>query len=331
MEKLISIIVPVYKVEKYLDLCISSIVSQTYKNLEIILVDDGSPDNCPEICDEWVGKDCRVKVIHKENGGVSSARNAGLDIAAGEYIGFVDSDDYIEPDMYEILYNNILSYNADMCSCNFNCIDKEHNIYNLMKYKNKVIDTSKEIILNYLSDNFVDPCCHSKLYSSKIINNEKLRFEVNIKNGEDFLFNYSFFKYSKKVVAIENSLYNYYCEREGSATNVVSYDIICRWKNTKKVLLDLNDYDIYSVCIKKYGSELLCCLRELLKSNNKAFIDKYYNEITSEIKKYSKEFLELRNISKANKFSIKLISFSPKLFRIFYAFYKKTVKGSLSI
>ena len=93
--ELISIIVPVYKVEKYLDKCVESIVEQTYKNLEIILVDDGSPDNCPAMCDEWAQKDSRIKVIHKENGGLSSARNAGLDACTGEYIYFLDSDDYI--------------------------------------------------------------------------------------------------------------------------------------------------------------------------------------------------------------------------------------------
>ena len=99
----ISIIVPIYNVEKYLDRCIESIVGQTYKNLEIILIDDGSPDNCPQMCDEWAKKDDRIKVVHKENGGVSLARNKGMDIATGTYIGFVDSDDYIDKNMYEKL------------------------------------------------------------------------------------------------------------------------------------------------------------------------------------------------------------------------------------
>ena len=115
----ISIIVPVYKVEKYLDKCVNSIVGQTYKNLEIILVDDGSPDNCPAMCDEWAQKDSRIKVIHKKNGGLSSARNAGLDACTGDYIGFVDSDDWIEPDMYEYLLNIGMKNNADVSRCEF--------------------------------------------------------------------------------------------------------------------------------------------------------------------------------------------------------------------
>src|SRR5574344_2644299 len=101
MEPLISIIVPVYKVEQYLDECVQSIRNQTYTNLEIILVDDGSPDRCPEMCDEYAKQDSRIKVIHKKNGGPSSARNIGLNAASGLYIGFVDSDDVIAPNMYE--------------------------------------------------------------------------------------------------------------------------------------------------------------------------------------------------------------------------------------
>lgn len=111
---LISIIVPVYKVEPYLHKCVDSILAQTYQNLEIILVDDGSPDNCGAICDEYAAKDSRVKVIHKENGGLSDARNAGLDICTGEYIAFVDSDDWIEPHMYQRLYELIQQFDADI-------------------------------------------------------------------------------------------------------------------------------------------------------------------------------------------------------------------------
>ena len=119
MTEKISIIVPVYKVEKYLDKCVRSIVEQTYKNLEIILVDDGSPDNCPAMCDEWARKDSRIAVIHKENGGVSSARNAGLAACTGDYVGFVDYDDWIEPDMYEYLLDISMKSNADVSRCAF--------------------------------------------------------------------------------------------------------------------------------------------------------------------------------------------------------------------
>ena len=114
MEELISVVVPVYNVEKYIDKCINSIINQTYKNLEIILVDDGSPDNCGNICDEYAKKDNRIIVIHKENGGLSDARNTGIEVSKGKYITFIDSDDYISDNYVSFLYNLIIEYKADI-------------------------------------------------------------------------------------------------------------------------------------------------------------------------------------------------------------------------
>lgn len=118
----VSIIVPVYKVEKYLDRCVKSLVAQTLFDIEIILVDDGSPDNCPSMCDEWAKKDGRIKVIHKQNEGLGFARNSGMDMAAGEYLGFVDSDDFVKEDMYEKLYLAAKKENADIAMCGFLCV-----------------------------------------------------------------------------------------------------------------------------------------------------------------------------------------------------------------
>ena len=116
---LVSVIVPIYNVEKYLRKCVDSILNQTYKNLEIILVDDGSPDNCGNICDEYALSDSRIRIIHKKNGGLSDARNAGLDIARGNYILFVDSDDYIDETMVEKLYEALEKEKAEMSLCSF--------------------------------------------------------------------------------------------------------------------------------------------------------------------------------------------------------------------
>lgn len=114
---LISVIVPVYKAEKYLDECVTSIVNQTHRNLEVILVEDGSPDKCPQMCDEWAARDSRIKVIHRQNGGAAAARNAGLEIALGQYIGFVDSDDCIRTDMYEILLLALQNSSKKIANC----------------------------------------------------------------------------------------------------------------------------------------------------------------------------------------------------------------------
>ena len=130
---MISIIIPVYKTEPYLRKCVDSVLAQTYTNLEVILVDDGSPDDCGKICDEYAAKDSRVKVIHKENGGLSSARNCGLDVATGKYIGFVDSDDWIDPDMYETLLGLLLRYDADIA-------EGSYRFFRPWKSENKVLE-----------------------------------------------------------------------------------------------------------------------------------------------------------------------------------------------
>lgn len=127
MGELISIIVPVYKVEKYLDKCVKSLIKQTYENIEIFLIDDGSPDRCPEICDEWAKKDSRIRVIHKQNGGQGSARNVALDKATGQYICFVDSDDSVKEDYIEFLYNMLLAYDLDISVCNIELYDENGN------------------------------------------------------------------------------------------------------------------------------------------------------------------------------------------------------------
>ena len=125
---LISVIVPVYQVEQYLDRCVSSILEQTYDHLEVILIDDGSPDSCPRLCDEWAEKDPRVRVIHQENGGVSSARNAGLDAATGDYIAFVDSDDAIRPNYFETLYALLTEHQAELSICKMLVVDEEGKV-----------------------------------------------------------------------------------------------------------------------------------------------------------------------------------------------------------
>ena len=183
---LISVIVPVYKVENYLDKCIDSIVNQTYNNLEIILVNDGSPDNCPQICDEWKEKDNRIKVIHKENGGVSSARNKGLEIATGSYIAFIDSDDWVEENYISSLYDAIVSNDAQVALCSYNRVVGKHIEKILITNNDKIVD-SKEYLINTLNPQTGFGFCHMKLYDAKCIKN--IRFNEELKVGEDALYN----------------------------------------------------------------------------------------------------------------------------------------------
>ena len=217
---LISVIVPVYKVEEYLDRCVESIVNQTYMNLEIILVDDGSPDDCPQMCDDWAKKDNRIKVIHKENGGLSDARNTGLDIAQGEYIGFVDSDDYIHPKMYELLYKSIVSNNADMSICDTRIVDEDgnsiinKNLFSPFVQKNISGKTVLEQKL-FEKEGWKWIVVWPKLYTKCLF--ENVRFP-NGKINEDEFIAQDIFVNCANLVCVNEQLYCY-VQRSGSITN----------------------------------------------------------------------------------------------------------------
>ena len=163
---LISVIVPVYNVEKYLDRCMKSILQQTYHRLEIILVDDGSTDASAAMCDAYARRDSRIRVVHKQNGGLSDARNAGLELAAGDYIGYVDSDDWIEPDMYEYLLENALKYQADIAVCGRveRYVDKE-----VVRGFSEIEVLAREPALKYLLQNdLLQNYAWDKLYKQEL-------------------------------------------------------------------------------------------------------------------------------------------------------------------
>lgn len=197
----ISVIVPIYNVEKFLRRCIDSILAQTYTNLEIILVDDGSPDGCPAICDEYAEKDDRIVVIHKENGGVSSARNSGLDNVSGDLIGWVDPDDYIEPDMFETLFNLKEKVNADISICSV-------NVFGL--YENQIIYSdsllSKEEYLKLLLSNKIQSFLWNKLFSKELFAGIKF---AEGKTYEDVMVQHLIAEKAKNIVVSSKMLYNY--------------------------------------------------------------------------------------------------------------------------
>ncbi len=211
---LISIIVPVFKAEAYLDKCVSSIVNQTYKNLEIILVDNGSPDSCPEMCDKWGIRDSRIVVIHKEPGCVSSSRNAGLNVAKGEWIGFVDSDDYIEKTMYEKMYKAIYDNNAELCICGVNWIEDDGKKYEYI-YPSDIVNevlTKGQVFKKLISNsNAYFTMVFNKLYKKEIF--ENIRFPMNRSYSEEFIV-HQVFNVCDKVVCVKDELY-YYVQRFG--------------------------------------------------------------------------------------------------------------------
>ena len=216
---LISVIVPIFGVEKYLNKCVESIVNQTYRNLEIILVDDGSKDNCGAICDQWLVKDERIKVIHKENGGLSDARNAGLQMATGEYISFIDSDDYIEPTFLEILYTKLQEECADIAECGTRYVDEFGKELKTRKSQDGVFATLDALKL-LIEENGLYQTVWNKLYRREMI--EGFMFAKGQYNEDEF-WTYKVFDRAKKIVSIEQPLYNYL--QRGSSIIGVGYNV----------------------------------------------------------------------------------------------------------
>ena len=185
---LISVIVPVYKVEAYLDKCVKSILNQTYRNLEIILVDDGSTDNCPAMCDEYARQDARITVIHKENGGLSSARNAGMEIANGEYIGFVDSDDWIAPEMYEVLLDGFMrNKNAGVICVGRVYVDEQGKEDPSLHEGLENWRLTGSEWLGLLADNMSNHSVWNRLYRAQIA--QRISFVLG-KHAQDLMYNY---------------------------------------------------------------------------------------------------------------------------------------------
>ena len=217
MEK-ISIIIPVYKVERYLDRCIESVLQQSYSNLEVLLIDDGSPDNCGRLCDQWAEKDTRIRVIHKENGGLSDARNIGLVSATGDYIVFVDSDDFIAPDMVQNLYDALNLNAADMSICNIHYVDENGNS---LPGNNKYSPIRDEVITGFEAINRESDYYHkgwyylfawNKLYKKSAFS--EIRFPKGKLSEDDFVA-HKLFRNCSKIACISTIGY-YYVQRAGS-------------------------------------------------------------------------------------------------------------------
>ncbi|MGN1157487.1 MAG: glycosyltransferase family 2 protein [Agathobacter sp.] len=289
MEKKISIIVPIYKVEKYLDECISSIVSQSYRNLEIILVDDGSPDECPQICDAWAEKDERIIVIHKENGGLSDARNAGLHIAKGEYIGFVDSDDWIAPDMYEKMMQAIIRENADICACGIVC---SYSNYQETLAIREVVGKSETILSMIYDDTAYPVAACNKLYHRSCW--ESMCFPVG-KICEDAFTTYLLVDRANRIVQIKDALYYYRIRDNSIMTSSFSHKRMdeeeawrCNYEYMKEKYPQIykNAYDFYLQKVNILIHEIPISQRE----------------------KFSEEYQYLHNILKNNLFYILFVS-----------------------
>ena len=308
MNPLISIIVPVYKVEKYLDRCLESIVNQTYTNLEIILVDDGSPDNCPAMCDAWAEKDNRIRVIHKENGGLFFARFSGIQSSRGQYVSFVDGDDTLVNDAIEYLYALLSSGDFKVSAA---CIKTIYNEYDKYLFADSNIRIKvllfDEIFKELETYDLWSNCC--KLYDKSVF--DYLSSFGDYYYSEDLLINYYVFKNCKKVIVSNAFKYCYFRHEDSIMSRAITEDRV-NWQ--LKIYEEIsNDLDKHSKAycyhmghrVKNDLFLITCCFSE-----KKLFLMIRDDLIAN--KQYA--FLKDNNFSLINKIQILMIAYIPIIY-----------------
>jgi glycosyltransferase involved in cell wall biosynthesis len=274
----ISIIVPIYNVEEFLNKCINSILAQTFKNFELILVNDGSTDRSGEICNYYAEKDHRITVIHKENGGVSSARNIGINLAIGKYIAFVDPDDTIESQMYEELLKAAKKHNADVVVCPIKSINTKNlsvSVSSIWRDVNnpltkKIIEN--ELIPSILIDkNYSLVSSVNKLYRKSIVNLINLTFEEHKDHSEDARFNFTLLTSINRLVYVDKPLYNYYIRNRDSLSRTFREDFHTYIIDNKKFLIKLCEtykYEKYVEIIRaKYTTFILSHMQDVVRKD----------------------------------------------------------------
>lgn len=327
-EDLISVIVPVYNMEQYLERCVNSIVDQTYRNLEIILVDDGSTDRSPRMCDEYAAKDGRIKVVHKVNGGLSDARNAGLQVATGTYIGYVDSDDWIEPQMYQRMYEACIEHQAQVAVCRYAKIYRDHVD---REGNGQVTVFDREGILKiYLTDQpeyVVYNSVWSKLFAREVV--EGVLFPVG-KNSEDIMYTTKAFCKLEKAVYIDECLYDYVLDREGSIMNVnrtqrMFQDEIPFWREHITCIREMVSKDMGDMAAYYFYRRLLSYYMELAVGEETRIAAKRIAGIMRD------ERAEIRRVytnafeGKGDVIRMQLFLVSPRLYRSVNQIYERIV------
>lgn len=312
---MISIIVPIYKVEEYLPRCLDSIINQTYKDLEIILVDDGSPDKCGDICDKYAEMDNRIKVIHKKNGGLSSARNTGLEIASGDYIAFVDSDDWIEPNAYELLLDAIESMDADIAIIGYRWTDGVLNQGDIQIGQNRLLnkDNLWDEILTKLNN-----ASWNKLYKAKLLGDT--RYPIDLIHGEDLIFNLEYINRCDRGVINDTVVYNYFI-RPDSITGSGFSDKKFMEITVKDEVLKMVE-DLYPS--KRSVAEKFCfrARMNILRSMHKSRQEENYAVEIEKIREYI--FRNYKNVSTTLRFKEKI---EYILYRYFSPIYKFLIRG----
>jgi len=298
----ITVVVPIYNAEHFLEKCLKSIVEQTYQNLEIILVNDGSTDKSLEICEKFKENDNRIIVINKENGGVSSARNKGIDSASGKYIIFIDADDYIEKEMFETLAYDLFTNKVDLSMCGFRTVDINGNILSVSNPMDEKYFDVKTFRRNLFSDKYYRNLIWNKLFKLEIIKEHNIRFNEDIHINENVLFMLEFSKYAFRYSYGNEILYNFLDNQNGQMHAKFNLKKVSVLSSYVRLLNYDLDRDILNKIKYKYlfeGYAYTYLMKKInldntdLKNNLIKFKEKYYQDIKSE-----------KTISKSEKFSL---------------------------
>lgn len=324
MNSLISVIIPVYKVEKYLDRCIQSIVDQSYHNLEIILVEDGSPDACKDICDNWSDMDQRITVLHKENGGLSDARNAGLEIAKGEWITFVDSDDYVDRHYVKYLSMLIDKYHADISVCSFYEIyETDRPMVSVGGMFEKVFGP-KEAIETMLYDKDFYTCAWGKLYRSSLF--DEIQYPLG-KLYEDLSTTYRLLAKARTIAYGPRHLY-YYVQREGSILNskfnrknLELIEAVERMREELRVLYP----EIQDAILYRTIGAYVDTANMILEAKNKDF-NKELSGLVRFIKQHKMQAMRIKNMSLAQKITVFSATLGKQCYKLNYSMQKSMKK-----
>ncbi len=319
MSELVSVIVPIYKVEAFLDRCVQSILNQTYSNLEVILVDDGSPDNCGRMCDEYALKDSRVRVIHKENGGLSDARNAGIAKATGAYITFIDSDDYVEADYVQVLYDTLKRGKAMMAISSHRVLYDGGMVLSKGTDENTVLDPAT-VLDRMLYHEDIDLSAWGKLYARQLW--ENVRFPKG-RLFEDAATTYKLMDKCSRIAVDSKETYNYIIRQNSISNNefspkkmdlIVSTGEMCRYVRSKYPKLA-------PAADRRLMYAYLSTLSQLAMSKKR--FPKEQKELMSYIKKNGKTVLKDKRAPKRDKMGIIMTKFGFGFYKIAWKMYVK--------
>lgn len=323
----ISVIVPVYNVEAYLDRCVYSILNQTYQNLEIILIDDGSTDTSPAKCDAYAAKDGRIKVLHKPNGGLSDARNAGLALAEGTYIGYVDSDDWIEPDMYASLYRACVDNHAQLAVCRY---FEEYKDRTKAGGNGTVVPLTREELLKiYISGHeeyVIYNSVWSKLFQRELV--EGMQFPKG-RNSEDIMYTTRAFCRLNRAVYLDRCLYHYVLDRDGSIMNAsraerMFGDELPFWREHIACIRKMVSPRMADLAAYAFERRLLFYYIDAQNSKNKETASRLVAEIRADREEMDRIY-DSGMVSWGDRLRRKLFLFSPALYALAVRWYEKLV------